>query len=138
MAKVTKKSAVGTSFHNTTILCTPNELKHYLGEPTYDDNCGDDKVNLEWVCEDKLGNVFTIYDWKEYRPLSWDEKVNWHIGGNNFRITENAKKELEELFGRDLTDEVQENFYKELHSGNLKSFDDFISYVSNMKSPNLR
>jgi hypothetical protein len=26
---------------------------------------------------------FTIYDWKEYRTLKMNEKVEWHIGAKN-------------------------------------------------------
>ena len=81
--KKTEKSADGTSFHNTTIITTVNELVEVLGEPTYQQNTGDDKVNVEWICDNYLGDVVTIYDWKEYRPLDGDETIEFHLGGKN-------------------------------------------------------
>src|SRR6056300_788278 len=36
-----------------------------LGEPTFDDPSGDDKVQVEWVVKFN-GKIFTIYDWKTY------------------------------------------------------------------------
>ena len=71
----TEKSTTGTSFHNTTLVATINDLKKVLGKPTYSDNTGDDKVNYEWIGETESGKVFTVYDWKEYRPLSNTEDV---------------------------------------------------------------
>ena len=130
MKTKTNKSAAGTSFHQTTILSSVHELEFNLGKPTYEDNSGHDKVNYEWVCEDDLGNVFTIYTWKEYRPLNEFEKINFHIGGKNKMITENAKRELEEFIGRDLTDERQERFYEELNSGRLDTFDKFVKFAT--------
>lgn len=87
--------ASGTSFHMDTFIATPQELEKLLGTPTYNNNDGEDKVNLEWVCETGDGDVFTIYDWKYYRPLSMTERVEWHIGGHNKHITTKAKHELE-------------------------------------------
>jgi hypothetical protein len=72
-----------------------NELIKVIGEPTYVVNDGEDKVNIEWELEDDNGNVITIYDWKEYRKIGYDEKINWHIGGKNKDITDNAKEEIE-------------------------------------------
>jgi hypothetical protein len=95
MLKSTSKEANGTSFHSSTVRASVNELIKIIGEPTYEDNTGEDKVNIEWVLEDDNGNVVTIYDWKEYRPLSYDEKINWHIGGMEKNITDNVKEEIE-------------------------------------------
>jgi len=97
MAQKTNKEISGTSFHGTSIVCTPKELKNILGEPTYEDNTGEDKVNLEWVCETQNGKVFTIYDWKEYRPIHEDEEIEWHIGGYTGSDTRDAYDELSEL-----------------------------------------
>jgi len=44
---------------------TYRDLVTGLGEPTFDEPSGDDKIQVEWVCVYK-GNVFTIYDWKTY------------------------------------------------------------------------
>jgi hypothetical protein len=93
MAKLTNKSASGTSFHGTVINTTVSTLEKILGGITYEYNSGD-KVNFEWVCETKDGEIFTIYDWKEYRPIGYDEVIEFHIGGNNETITEKALNEL--------------------------------------------
>lgn len=99
MAKKTNQTPNGTSFHGTVIVCSANELKTVLGEPTYEDNTGEDKVNLEWVCETENGKVFTVYDWKEYRPISEDEEIEWHIGGHNQKDTRDAYDEIVEEIG---------------------------------------
>ena len=91
----TSKNANGTSFHNSTVTATVNDLIFIIGKPTYNDNTGQDKVNIEWVLEDENGNVITIYDWKEYRKIGMDEEIVWHIGGMSKEITDNAKEEIE-------------------------------------------
>jgi L-ascorbate metabolism protein UlaG (beta-lactamase superfamily) len=93
--KQTKDSGSGTSFHDTTFRATPAQLRKILGEPADENNTGEDKVNMEWVMETDAGEVFTVYDWKMYRPLRENEKVSWHIGGENERITETALSEIE-------------------------------------------
>ena len=98
--KKTNKSASGTSFHDTVITTTVNELVRVLGEPTYQQNTGDDKVNVEWVCETIDGDVVTIYDWKEYRSLTEDEEIEFHLGGCNLITTLDGKDELLRLLGR--------------------------------------
>jgi hypothetical protein len=95
--KKTFKEIGGTSFYDTVIESTVNELKHILGEPEYDGNDGEDKVNFEWEMETDNGDVFTVYDWKEYRSLSGNEVVEWHIGGFNKDVTEQAKREIENV-----------------------------------------
>ena len=81
MARKTKKGASGTSFHDTVLKCSVNDLIAIFGEPTREDNTGDDKVNFEWICETEEGDVFTIYDWKEYEtPMG---SYDWHIGGKS-------------------------------------------------------
>lgn len=97
MAKLTDKSISGTSFHFTTIRTTVNKLIDTIGHPQCFDNTGDDKVNFEWDCETEEGDVFTIYDWKEYRPLGYDELIDFHIGGFDKIVTEKAKRELLDL-----------------------------------------
>ena len=69
--KFTTKSTSGTSFFGTTIRTTVNNLIENIGEPTFEENTGDCKVNFEWELETESGKVFTIYDWKEYRPIGW-------------------------------------------------------------------
>ena len=97
MVKLTEKSTSGTSFHGTTITTTPQKLIDALGEPQFRDNSGQDKTNFDFDCETGDGDVFTIYDWKEYRPLKMDEIVNFHIGGKTKFITMKAQTELAKL-----------------------------------------
>ena len=93
MAKVTYKDVSGTSFHNTTITTTVTKLKKLIGNP-YGNNTGEDKVNFVWDCETEDGDVFTIYDWKEYREISEDELIEFHIGAISKQISEQAKQEI--------------------------------------------
>lgn len=97
MAKLTEKTANGTSFHNSTINATVEDLVRVLGQAQYQSNDGDDKVNFEWTCETTNGDVFTVYDWKEYRSIETDEDIEWHIGGDSSAITSEAAREVELL-----------------------------------------
>lgn len=90
----TIKSTNGTSFHDTTIRCSVSDLREILGQPTNESNDGSDKVNFEWEMETDDGDAFTVYDWKEGRPLDEYEIIEWNIGGHSVRITEQAKKEI--------------------------------------------
>jgi hypothetical protein len=95
MLKSTSKDTDRTSFHDSTVKATVNELITVIGNPIYENNAGEDKVNIEWVLEDDNGNVIAIYDWKMYREIGYDEKIEWHIGGMSKDITDNAKEEIE-------------------------------------------
>lgn len=94
MAKKTYQSTDGTSFHGVVIRATVEQLKNALGDPSMAWNTGDDKVNFEWEMETDEGEVFTIYDWKEYRPIGLDEMVNWHIGSKSKLISEIGVNEV--------------------------------------------
>lgn len=107
MAKLTQQSVSGTSFHNVTIKATVNELMEILGEPSDMDNSGQDKVNVEWECETENGKPFTIYDWKEYRPIGYDELIEWHIGAHNKSTAQNAYHEVQGMLNDYLKDLVQ-------------------------------
>jgi hypothetical protein len=62
---------------------TYNELVEILGEPTFDEASGDNKVQKEWVCEYD-GNVFTIYDWKTFdEEYTMNELTMWSVGGKD-------------------------------------------------------
>jgi hypothetical protein len=95
MLKSTSRSSSGTSFHYSTVRASVNELIKIIGEPTYVINDGEDKVNIEWELEDDNEDVVTIYDWKEYRKIGYDEQIEWHIGGMSKNITDNAKGVIE-------------------------------------------
>lgn len=92
--KQTTQSATGTSFYNCTVKATVTELKAILGEPCFSDNDGSDKVNFEWEMETSGGYIFTVYDWKEYRTISEDEVITWHIGGKSANVTIQAQAEI--------------------------------------------
>lgn len=97
MAKLTNSSTSGTSFHGQVFSSTVSELKEKLGEPQFSQNDGADKVNFEWECETEEGDVFTIYDWKEYREIDETETIHFHIGGKSERVTKVALSELKTL-----------------------------------------
>ena len=94
--KQTDKSADGTSFHNHTFTATVDDLRNVLGQPQFESNDGEDKNNFDWIMETEDGEPFTVYDWKEYRPLAEYEVIEWHIGGRSGLITEKALLEIRE------------------------------------------
>ena len=94
MAKLTNQNANGTSFHDVTFKATVNQLISVLGEPHWVDNTGEDKVNFDFVFETEEGDVFSIYDWKEYRVLDLDEAIEWHIGAYSKSVSNVALEEV--------------------------------------------
>jgi hypothetical protein len=94
MVKKSKKSPTGTSFHDVTVTCTPQQLIDLLGPAQWGSNDGRDKTNFDWVCETEDGILFTIYDWKKYRVLDLNEEVDFHIGGRSFLSTSTAANQL--------------------------------------------
>lgn len=97
MAVITNKSANGTSFWGVTIDSTVNELTQAIGHPPHKHGSDDGKVNYEWVLETSAGDVFTIYDWKEYRYLSKDRIIEWHIGSHDKLSSIRAAEEIRQL-----------------------------------------
>jgi hypothetical protein len=93
--KTDKGIKAGSSWFGDLIITTYPKLIEILGQPTFNDNTGEDKVNMEWVCESREGFVFTIYDWKEYEPLNEEYEYGFHIGGFSEKQTKIAKAELE-------------------------------------------
>lgn len=73
-------AANGTSLQGH-VATTYGRLVDTLGEPTYSDPSGDDKVQYEWVLRTPAG-VATVYDWKNYGSDGRDT-VDWHIGGHD-------------------------------------------------------
>ena len=94
MARRTYQSTDLTSFHGDVIRTSVDQLRKTFGYPDMENNTGEDKVNFEWGLETNEGEVFTIYDWKEGRPLKSDEIVTWHIGARNKTISNVAEREL--------------------------------------------
>jgi hypothetical protein len=101
--KRSDKEVDGTSFHNHTFKASKAHLIEAIGEPEWTERAYqniNDKVQNEWICETEDGNVFTIYDWKEYRIYNNDEMIEWHIGGHSGRVTRQAQEEIEILLNK--------------------------------------
>lgn len=95
--KRSDKDIVGTSFHRHTFRAPKSWIVEAIGELEWTERAYqniNDKVQNEWICETENGDVFTIYDWKEYRAYGDDEIIEWHIGGSSGKITEQAQKEI--------------------------------------------
>jgi hypothetical protein len=97
MAKHTNQSGGGTSFHGVEFSATPQKLIDLFPNSFYNQNDGEDKSNFDFTLETESGDVFTIYDWKYYRPLKMNEIIQWHIGGRNQETCLQAKAEVLEL-----------------------------------------
>ena len=95
--KRSDKNANMTSFHGHDIMLTRHMIENKIGKPDYTGD-KDEKVQYEWNCETEDGDVFTIYDWKEYRDYNEYTPIVWHIGGHSKAVTEQALTELEQLF----------------------------------------
>ena len=124
--KQTTQSPIGTSFHDTVINASVNDLTKVLGEPQYDANHGTDKINFEWMMELNDGSVFTVYDYKEYRVLDKREIIEWHVGGLNGLVTERAKGFIKEALSgvKDEWDKVID-LYKETHLDHYYHFEEW-------------
>ena len=89
-----------SSFHGTTIKTTVSNLIRVIGEPDEATNDGRDKTNFDWYNLTLGGHKVTIYDWKEYRRISEDETIEFHIGGNSELETIDAKIELQKFLNK--------------------------------------
>jgi len=98
MAKLSNKSACGTSFYGHKVTATPNQLIEALGEPQFGSNDRRDKTKFDWVCETQDGKVFTVYDWKEYKPLDMDSYYSFHIGAHSGPVAARALSEIRSKF----------------------------------------
>jgi hypothetical protein len=90
----------GSSFHSSTIYATPQELMDLADKnniPYGDFNDGTDKVNFDFDFQAGDDLQFTVYDWKEYKPLDLNREYRFHIGGVDRQSTEQAKKLLIKL-----------------------------------------
>lgn len=94
--KQTNKETNGTSFYGITFTATVQDLRKVLGEPTFETNDGEDKVNFEWEMETEDGEVFTVYGYREDRRLNEYEDIEWHIGGHDSLTTMKAAEEIDE------------------------------------------
>ena len=97
MIKKTEQSTDGTSFHSITIKTTLSRLRAAFGDPQCENNYGEDKSNIDYSLETSDGDVFTVYDWKHYRPIGEDEVVDFHIGAYTNHIAFQAKQEMHKM-----------------------------------------
>ena len=86
-----------TQFYEITITTSVTQLRKVLGKPNHAHNKGTGKCNFNWDAMLPDGSIFTVYDWKLYRQIDFDEKIEWHIGGNNKEDTEKAKIYLQSI-----------------------------------------
>ena len=93
--KQTKQTTDGTSFFGHTIALTKNSLQVLTACRPYHYGDPNAKVQYEWEMETNSGEVFTIYDWKEYRLIGGDEVIEWHIGALSSRVATDALYEIE-------------------------------------------
>ena len=78
-------STSGTSLKGY-IYITYSQLVDLLGQPTFPEQSGDGKVQVEWVVEYK-GEIFTIYDWKTYdRYYTENILSKFNVGGKSYAI----------------------------------------------------
>ena len=98
MIEKTEKSISGASFQDVTFSASVNDLIEMFGEPTIQDNTGDYKTNFDWHLQTFSGEVFTVYDWKEYRKLNLDETIEWHIGSFSKDVASEAKAQILDVF----------------------------------------
>lgn len=64
------------------------DLTLALGEPTFNDPSGDDKVQVEWVVKFE-GKIFTIYDWKTYdREFTEHSLTKFNVGSKDVTALE--------------------------------------------------
>ena len=83
-------SAINGTFRVGEISADYMGLELALGEPTFDTESPDGKVQVEWVVNFK-GNIFTIYDWKTYdRDFTLCELNQFNIGSKarGYEVTE--------------------------------------------------
>jgi hypothetical protein len=97
---VNRKDTNGTSFHGHTIRASVKDLIAVCGEPLYVCNDHYEKVQYEWVLETNAGDIFTIYDWKEYRFFDESEIIEWHIGAHNGLIASDGLLELAQVLNQ--------------------------------------
>lgn len=95
MKQLQEKSKIyGTSFFGYEVRATMDQLEKVFGFAP-EGPSADGKVEAEWDLETEYG-VFSVYSWKEYREISGDEEIYWHIGGRNGDLCERFKKDLEQ------------------------------------------
>jgi len=61
-----------------------SDLIEVFGQPTFNQESGDGKVQFEWVFKFN-GEIFTLYDWKTWDvKYTINELTTWNIGGKTY------------------------------------------------------
>lgn len=115
--KRTTQTSNNTSFYGDAFTASVKDLYQILGDPKYTNNTGEDKTNFDWVMETEAGDVFTVYDWKEYRKLDEDEIIEWHIGGHGGLVTSQALNEIASAIN-----DLDLSIYKSISMKNAMAF----------------
>ncbi len=105
--KKTLNTANGTSHHGQVFITSRADLEKVFGPPHYEDG-PEEKVQAEWVFETQEGDVFTIYDWKEYRHYSPQKAIEWHVGAHTSGAAHRALQEIEDALKNNLPLELEE------------------------------
>ncbi|MBN86058.1 MAG: hypothetical protein CL885_00890 [Dehalococcoidia bacterium] len=74
--KVSKEWIANKTRYRGTIKASYFELVRLFGEPQKGDGF---KTQAEWHIEFEDGVITTIYDWKFYRPVEYNN--SWNVGG---------------------------------------------------------
>ena len=78
------KYASGSSLQTYIKGVTYRDLVEALGEPSFNEPSGDEKVQKEWIYEHN-NRYFTIYDWKTFDvDYTENELTVWHVGGKSY------------------------------------------------------
>ncbi len=86
--QVTEEWVADGTFYQDCINVAYHTLVDLFGEPMDGDG---EKTQAEWSILFDDGEVATIYDWKENKPVGFIS--NWHLGGSRM-IAPNRVKEL--------------------------------------------
>jgi hypothetical protein len=89
----TRKEIIGTGFKGYIEDAGYADLVQVFGQPDPDttETC-DGKIRVQWIGR-ILGMIFTIYDYKDDRPIN---KIrDWHIGGKEAAVAELVQKYFE-------------------------------------------
>ena len=93
-----------SSYHNVKITTTPFKLIQLCEKydiPFFTQNDGEDKTNFDFAFNYNNELKFYVYDWKEYRPLSLSEYVDFHIGAidglQSYKALKVLEKEIQQL-----------------------------------------
>ena len=105
MIEKTEKNTSGTSGQDVTFSASVNDLIKIFGEPTIQDNTGDYKTNFDWHLQISSGDVFTVYDYKEYRKLNLDETIEWHVGAFSRDVASEAKAQILDSFNSEIEEQ---------------------------------